>query len=259
MRIAQSSSNVAAPVVYLYSKDPYRPSDLQAQLDNTQPETNFTVISNTPSPPTLNNLSTLNNLPPANGTNVYLTSKVDITTGPSYLYGVAPDSSGSTGSTISCAIIVNDHGSDHVDVFYMYFYAYNYGGLFLDTNLGNHVGDWEHTMVRFFNGTPTAVWFSQHANGEAFTYNAVLKEGIRPIAFSANGSHANYAVNGTHDHTIPDLNLPEGLLEDFTDYGPRWDPTLAAYYYTYDANNKTFAAYDERYVLSTLIPSTTLS
>lgn len=39
--------------------------------------------------------------------------------------------------------------------------------------------DWEHNMVRFANGTPTAVWYSQHSNGEAFTYDAVQKSGLR--------------------------------------------------------------------------------
>jgi hypothetical protein len=65
------------------------------------------------------------------------------------------------------------------------------------------------------------------------------------VGFSANGSHANYATPGTHDHTIPDLNLPVGPIEDFADKGPIWDPTLSAYYYTYDAASQTFSAYDD--------------
>lgn len=51
-------------------------------------------------------------------------------------------------------------------------------------------------MVRFLNGQPQAVWFSQHAYGEAFSYSAVEKKGQRPVAYSANGSHANYATTG---------------------------------------------------------------
>lgn len=31
-------------------------------------------------------------------------------------------------------------------------------------------------MVRFKDGTPTKVWLSQHANGEAFTFKALEKD-----------------------------------------------------------------------------------
>lgn len=54
----------------------------------------------------------------------------------------------------------------------------------------------EHNMIRFANSTPQAIWFSQHASGQAFTYNALEKKGKRPIAYSGNGTHANYAVKG---------------------------------------------------------------
>ena len=107
-------------------------------------------------------------------------------------------------------------------------------------------------MVRFQDEVPQAVWFSQHAFGEAFTYSAVEKQGDRPVVYSANGSHANYATTGTHDHTIPGLNLPEGPLEDFCDQGILWDPLLGAYYYTYDANSKAFSPYDSSYPVAWL-------
>ncbi len=102
-------------------------------------------------------------------------------------------------------------------------------------------------MVRFANGTPTAMWFSQHAFGEAFTYDAVEKQGLRPVAYSANGSHANYAITGTHDHTIPGINLPAGPLEDTCNQGTLWDPLLSAYFYSYDASSNNFGAYDPSY------------
>ena len=231
-----------APIVYLYDTDPYRPSDIGAQLANTQPEVNFTVVSGAPDPLTLDNLNSLNSL---GGNNTYLTSVDNVETNPSWLYGVAPDRNGKTDGAISCAIIVNDHGNGLVDAFYMYFYAFNYGGDYLGNIVGDHVGDWEHNMVRFQNGTPQEVWYSQHDNGEAFTYNTTQKhaDGLRPIVFSANGSHANYAINGTHGHGIPDINLSEGPINDYTNNGPIWDPTLSAYYYTYDAASATFAAY----------------
>jgi hypothetical protein len=34
----------------------------------------------------------------------------------------------------------------------------------------------EHNMIRFINGEPKYVWFSQHANGEAFTFSALQKD-----------------------------------------------------------------------------------
>lgn len=87
------------------------------------------------------------------------------------------------GNTKSCAIIINDHGNGLVDVYYFYFYAYNLGALVLFQELGSHVGDWEHNMIRFQDGRPMEMWFSQHANGEAFTYEAVKKKGVRPLSW----------------------------------------------------------------------------
>ena len=112
-----NTDSCEAPLVYLYSGDPYRPADIGSQLTNIQPEVNFTLLANAPSPLSLDNLNGLNDLPPATGSNVYLTSKVDITSDPSWLHGHTPDSSGSTGPAISCAIIVNDHGNGAVDAF----------------------------------------------------------------------------------------------------------------------------------------------
>jgi hypothetical protein len=101
-------------------------------------------------------------------------------------------------------------------------------------------------MLRFVNGVPQAMWFSQHASGEAFTYAAVEKYqgGERPVVYIANGSHANYAIAGTHDHTIPGLNLPGGPLEDHTDAGVFWDPFVAstAYAYSFDNSTSVFTA-----------------
>ena len=225
------------------------PSDIGTQLAHTKPEDNFTVVANAPSPLTLDNLNTLNGL---DGANIYLTSVDDITQNPAWLNGVAPDSTGKTNGAVSTAIIVNDHGSGLVDVFYMYFYAYNRGNVLLGQEVGDHVGDWEHNMIRFQNGVPSQVWYSQHSNGEAFTYSCLEKQGVRPIAYSANGSHAVYAIEGKHDHTIPDLNLPNGILDDYTDQGKLWDPTLSAYSYSYDVNTNTYTPYDSSYPVNWL-------
>lgn len=43
----------------------------------------------------------------------------------------------------------------------------------------------EHNMIRFKDGSPQAIWYSQHSNGEAFTYDCVEKydDGIRVRCF----------------------------------------------------------------------------
>ena len=86
---------------------------------------------------TLDNLDSLN---ADGGKSVYLTSIDDITTNPTWLNGVKPDSTGKTGGATSVAIIVNDRGNGEVDAFYMYFYAFNWGGLFLGEDVDDHVG-----------------------------------------------------------------------------------------------------------------------
>jgi hypothetical protein len=171
-----------------------------------------------------------------------LTSTIDITKDPSYLFGVKPDASGRTENAISCAIIVNDRGAGFLDAFYMYFYAYNQGNTVLGNELGDHVGDWEHNMIRFVDGKPTAVWYSQHENGQAFIYDVVEKVGQRPVTYSARGSHANYAIVGTHGHAIPNLNLPFGVVEDYTSKGLLWDPTLSSYMYGFNDTTSHFSS-----------------
>lgn len=51
-------------------------------------------------------------------------------------------------------------------------------------------------MIRFVHGQPIAIWYSQHASGQAFTYQAVEKSDKRPYSFSGKGTHANYVTSG---------------------------------------------------------------
>ena len=71
---------------------------------------------------------------------MYLTSIDNIVTNPAWLNGVKPDSTGKTDGAVSVTIIVNDRGNGEVDAFYMYFYAYNWGGIFLGEDVDDHVG-----------------------------------------------------------------------------------------------------------------------
>ncbi|KAF3922240.1 hypothetical protein ABW20_dc0101420 [Dactylellina cionopaga] len=213
-------------------------------LSNTQPEVNFQPVSGVPSPLTLDNLNQLNNL---GGDSVYLTGLKDVAsdTNQQWLKGVTPDSAGLTNGAVTATIIVNEKDATTTDVFYFYFYNFNDGPPVLGIDFGNHVGDWEHIMVRFQNGAPSAVWYSQHASGQAFTYSATQKNGKRPIGYSAKGSHANYAIAGKHDHTIPNFNLPFPVaLVDDTNAGVLWDPVLSAYFYKFNSGSNTVTPYD---------------
>lgn len=147
------------------------PSDLAGQLTHTIPEVNGSVDSTAPNPVTLENLNDLNDVGNG-GVDVYLTSKEGIEAVPAWFDGVTPNSaSHETVGATSCAIITVDKGSGLLDAFFFYFYAYNRGDWVLNLQaleFGDHVGDWEHNMVRFQDGVPQAVWYSQHGNIPSF-------------------------------------------------------------------------------------------
>ncbi len=96
---AQMLMQPTAPFVWIQSQDTYLPSDIGAQLQHTKPEVNFVAVPNLPAL-TLDNLDILNN---AGNTSVYLTSVDDITTNPTWLNGVKPDSNGKTTGAVSTA------------------------------------------------------------------------------------------------------------------------------------------------------------
>ena len=82
-------------------------------------------------------------------------------------------------SNAPAVLIVVNKGKGIVDAFWFFFYSFNLGNKVLNIRFGNHVGDWEHTMVRFQHGKPKAVYFSEHNSGSAYSYDAVEKIGKR--------------------------------------------------------------------------------
>lgn len=82
-------------------------------------------------------------------------------------------------SDAPAVLIVVDKGNGVVDAFWFFFYSYNLGNLVFNIRFGNHVGDWEHTMVRFQHGKPKYVYYSEHNFGSAYSYGAVEKIGKR--------------------------------------------------------------------------------
>ncbi|EME42194.1 carbohydrate-binding module family 18 protein [Dothistroma septosporum NZE10] len=161
----------------------------------------------------------------------------------------APDPGGRSGAPVILVVVPKEDGI--VDAFWFFFYSFNLGQKVLNIRFGNHVGDWEHTCVRFRNGKPYQVFLSEHDFGQAYTWSALEKyipsyDGSgtmigswsnetaaqyakRPVIYSAIGSHAMYGTPGLQPYI-----LPFGLLHDETDRGPLWDPILNVQSYTYD-------------------------
>ncbi|OAX79774.1 hypothetical protein ACJ72_05906 [Emergomyces africanus] len=212
------------------------PSSFAMLVANSIPTVNYTPVADIPSTLTLDNLDSLNSL---GGKDIFLTSKEGIRRCQSGSAARGPTRLARLWTLSRPSLLKKRFGGVIIDDI-----RYNQGNTVLGIQFGNHVGDWEHNMIRFENGEPQAIWYSQHAAGQAFEYQATEKQGLRPVGYSANGSHAVYATPGTHDHTIPGIDLPGGLLEDETDKGVLWDPLLSAYSYSYNNATKKFTPYD---------------
>ena len=82
-------------------------------------------------------------------------------------------------SNAPAVLVCVEKGKGIVDAFWFFFYGFNLGNEVFNVRFGNHVGDWEHTLVRFQNGIPKYVFFSEHNFGAAYGYGAVEKIGKR--------------------------------------------------------------------------------
>lgn len=203
---------------------------LTHSLFHTIPYLNYSPIASSNSHQTLTDLNTLNQY----GLSVYLTSEDDPSNPPEWLRGDhnKPIAAGNPSLGLSTApgiIIWVSKPGGIIDAFYFYFYSFNLGNTVAGVRFGNHVGDWEHTAVRFINGKPQSVFFSEHSVGAAYQYAVVEKIGVRPVTYSARGTHANYPTPGEHFYS-----LPFHLLSDVTDNGTLWDVTMNAYVYEWD-------------------------
>jgi len=217
-----------APHAFLYSGEEWWPSDITTHLAHTTPEIDFKAVG---ASATVNNLSSVS-------TDAYLTSNDNVEDNPDWLVSTVnkPDSSGY--SSAPATIICSDKGDIGVDCFYFYFYSYNHGPSVFGTPYGNHVGDWEHTMVRFVDGVPEYLYLSAHGAGFAFNYTIVPTTDGRPNVYIAVGSHANYGTAG--DQELYDI--PFDILHDTTDAGPFWDVTLNYRGYWFDNSTQTFTS-----------------
>ena len=189
-----------APLVHLYSEEQFWPCDLKEHLFHVTPELNYTPIQGLPQL-NLTNLDQLNQF--EEGRHVFLTSNDNVEDRPDWLSGqinipddytddAKPNDSASHprkdkssnqshgGHSDAPAVLLTvDKGDGIVDAFWFFFYSYNLGNLVFNIRFGNHIGDWEHTLVRFEHGRPKTVFVSEHFFGSAYSYSAMEKIGNR--------------------------------------------------------------------------------
>lgn len=250
------------PLVHLYSEEKYWPADIVDYVTHFNiTDSNGIEVFKRSEPLILNDLKPSYCYDVGNGTftNIsskftFMTSLDDFDKDPKWLLGMQPEYGTGHIREGPAVLFVVDKGNGWVDAFWFYFYPFNLGPYIMGYGpWGNHVGDWEHSLVRFFKGEPKYLWMSAHGGGSAYRFEAIEKvkklrrrdgkltpEIIhRPLIFSARGTHANYASVGQHAHDVPFFFMP---LSDFTDRGPMWDPSLNFYAYTYDGREVTPAS-----------------
>ncbi|KAK6199361.1 uncharacterized protein RJT21DRAFT_131100 [Scheffersomyces amazonensis] len=223
-----------APLVHLYSEERYLPYDIKSYIKEFRVEfPNGTVVPGTEEDMNIKKFGDLAKLYDTD--ELYLMSNSDFSLDPNWITGIKNKPSLIDGEIkdAPATLIVVDKGNGWVDSYWFYFYSFNLGPFVMGSGpYGNHVGDWEHSLVRFYNGQPVIVWMSAHGGGGGFYYHNLEKYQLNPkhpIIFSARGTHANYPSVGQYPH-----DLPYGILSDFTDRGPLWNPTKNYLSYTYD-------------------------
>ncbi|ANB12802.1 Vps62p [Sugiyamaella lignohabitans] len=174
--------------------------------------------------------------------NLFLSAVEDYSVDPDWITGRGnlPSFEDDKIANAPAVLIVVDKGDGIVDAFWFCFYSFNLGPFVMGGGpYGNHIGDWEHSLVRFKDGEPVLLWMSAHGGGSAYDFGALEKlntDSNRPVLFSARGTHANYATVGQHSHDIP-----YHMLSDFTDRGPLWDLSKNYLAYTYDGHEVRLA------------------
>lgn len=243
-----------APYVFLHEEERYWPSDAAEHLFHSS----LRLGADQHELPWNLSLATIGRLNDvsggSSGHDVFLTSNDDPESRPEWIlsrrnrpgYNTTAETDYSRAPTVLICVPKRD---DILDAFFFFFYSFNEGNTVFGTRYGNHVGDWEHTMVRFQHGKPQALYLSRHSWGSAFTYDAMEKIGKRPVVFAGNGSHAHYPTAGDQPYV-----LPFGMLKDVTGRGARWDPIRNFYGYTYELSTTRGAHGEGTFRAATLNP-----
>ena len=182
-----------APFVYLDQDETYWPGDMGEHLPHTIPELDYVPIQEMLQ--TTLNLTNLDQLNQFNkGRHVFLTSKDDVQEHPDWLLGEKniPEemikgagkvqvSTIPKGGKSSAPVVLITAAKENgiLDAFWFFFYSFNRGNSVFNIRWGNHVGDWEHTLIRFQYGKPELAYLSEHDFGAAYSFSALEKIGQR--------------------------------------------------------------------------------
>lgn len=197
-----------APLVHLAEDEIHWPSLMDEHLLHTKPYVDFNPVPKNEQYPTLSNLGDLNSH--EDGLHVYLQSRDDVSTSPVWMLSahnmpVPPPATPRVNETESAApngevnkggkqkkiskiggrspapvvLTVVDKGDGVILAFWFYFYSYNLGNSVFGVGFGDHVGDWEHSVMKFRNGVPETMFISQHTGGRTYTFGAMEKYGKR--------------------------------------------------------------------------------
>lgn len=217
-----------APLVWLHSEEKYFPGDVYEYCQH------FDIFDKNDKSTKYN--GNIADLGKYHGDEFTMVATEDWTES-SWIYGNKPEKEGYCEAPAT--LIVVDKGNGWIDAFWFYFYPFNLGPKVLSRGpIGNHLGDWEYTMVRFYDGRPRVTWLSCHESGLWWLYHDLQRQDSRAVVYSAVGTHANYASAGTQQRD------PTGSLVDITDKGTLWDP--AANYLAYTFDGEAFYGVSER-------------
>ena len=133
----------------------------------------------------------------------------------------------------------------YIDLSYYIFFPYNKAKEVLGIEFGNHIGDWEHVIVRLLVSkegdetfvTPVFAQYGIHSERLYIPWDKLPRyENTHPIGFIANGSHGIWPNAGKN--VYKDLWIIK--LTDICSEGENWDLWEGSNLETYEYDAKTW-------------------
>ncbi|KAI9363911.1 hypothetical protein DFJ73DRAFT_939141, partial [Zopfochytrium polystomum] len=213
-----------APLIVYHPDEKYFASSVDYMFPHyTLINADGSAVANAPSPLTAQNLDFLNEAgTDASGTYLAVSGSPagdpNVPSGFEYLY-----SDVSTGTTAPIYAFVVPKDNSVIDIFYC---RWSLGkNIILLGYVGDHVGDWEHIVVRTVNGNAVSVDFSAHSSGSGLGTLSVADSrlawsGSHPVGYTALGSHGIWPQTGSNTYkTIAGIYK----LTDETGNGAQWE------------------------------------